>query len=57
MKRTKCEECGGKIIRKKNIFSLHNNKVGMFPVEVCSKCKEEVYDEKTVDKIIKKLTF
>lgn len=51
MKRTKCEECGGKIVRKKVPFSLYGVELGIFPAEICRKCREEVYDETTMDKI------
>lgn len=53
MKRIKCEECNGKIIRKKVPFKLYGIELGVFPAEICSKCNEEVYDEETLDKIDK----
>ncbi len=51
MKRTKCEECGGKIIHKKVNFSMYGVSLGKFPAEVCTSCKEEVFTEDTSDKI------
>lgn len=51
MKRTKCEECGGKIIRKLIPFNMYEIKLGDFPADVCTACNEEVYDEETVEKI------
>ncbi|MEK6858226.1 MAG: hypothetical protein AABX39_06580 [Nanoarchaeota archaeon] len=51
MKRTKCEECGGKISKKNVEFKLYEESVGFFPADVCSKCGEEVFDEETSDKI------
>ncbi len=56
MKRLKCEECSGKIINKKVEFSMYGINFGKFPAEVCIKCGEEVFDEKTseeIDKIAK----
>ncbi len=53
MKRTKCEECKGKIIRKKVPFKLYGIELGMFTAEICQKCNEEIYDEDTLDKINK----
>lgn len=51
MKREKCEECGGKIVKKNVEFSLYGESLGFFPAEVCTKCGEEVFDEETSDKI------
>ena len=51
MKRTKCEECGGRITLKKVEFKLYAVPVGFFPAEVCAKCGEKVFDEKTSDQI------
>lgn len=53
MKRIKCEECGGKIIKKNVEFRLYDELVGLFSAEVCAKCGEEVFDEKTSDEIDK----
>lgn len=56
MERQKCEECGGKIIKKQVDFSIYGTSLGKFPAEVCTKCGEEVFDEKTseeIDKITK----
>lgn len=51
MKRTKCEECSGKIIRKNIDFKLYGVSLGIFPADVCIKCGEEVFNEETSDKI------
>lgn len=51
MERKKCEECGGKVVRKKVEFTLYGKSLGSFPAEVCSKCGEEIFDEDTSDKI------
>lgn len=51
MKRTKCEECGGRIARKNVDFKLYGISLGKFPADVCQKCGEEVFDEQTSDKI------
>ncbi len=51
MKRQKCEECGGKIVKKQVDFSMYGVSLGKFPAEVCNKCGEEVFDEKTSEDI------
>ena len=43
--RTKCDECGGKIIKKKIEYSLFGVSLGKFPAEVCEKCGEICFDE------------
>ena len=56
MERQKCEECGGKLVKKQVDFSMYGISLGKFPAEVCSKCGEEVFDEKTsegIDRIAK----
>lgn len=53
MKRTKCEECGGKIIHKKVDYSLHGVTLGKFPAEVCSKCGEVCFEEEVSKKMTK----
>lgn len=47
--RTKCDECGGKIVKKDVDFSLYGVSLGKFPAEVCLKCGEECFDEFTSD--------
>ena len=51
MERKICEECKGKIIKKKVEFKLYGETLGKFPAEVCLKCGEKVFDEETSDKI------
>ncbi len=51
MKRTKCEECNGKIILKNVEVSIHGISLGKFPADVCSKCGEEVFEEKISSEI------
>lgn len=51
MKRKVCEECSGRIVKKKVEFTLYGESLGFFPAEVCVKCGEEVFDEATSDKI------
>lgn len=51
MKRTKCEECGGGIIKKEIDYSYLGEPIGRFEAEVCSKCGEIVFDEAVSDKI------
>ncbi len=51
MQRTKCDECGGKIVKRKVEFKLYDTDVGMFPAEVCTNCGEKCFDEETSDLI------
>ena len=56
MERKKCEECKGRIIKKYIEFSIYGVSLGKFIAEVCTKCGEEIFDEKTseeIDKIAK----
>jgi|SRR3989344_1723022 len=53
MERQKCEECGGKLVKKQVDFSMYGISLGKFPAEVCLKCGEDVFDEKTSDEIDK----
>lgn len=53
MKRTKCEECSGRIVRKDVDYSMYGVSLGKFPAEVCTKCGEEVFDEDVSDQIEK----
>jgi hypothetical protein len=45
MKRTKCEECGGRIVKKNVDYEFYGIKIGKFPAEVCSKCGEICFEE------------
>jgi len=45
MKRTKCEECGGRIQNKKVGYTLYGVVLGTFPAQVCAKCGEVCYEE------------
>lgn len=47
----KCEECGGKIIKKDVKFSMYGVDFGKFPAEVCAKCGEELFEESAYDEI------
>jgi len=49
--RTKCDECGGKIIKKKIEYSIFGVSLGKFPAEVCEKCGETCFDENTSRKM------
>jgi len=51
MNRTKCDECGGKIVNKLIDFSLYDVSLGSFPAEVCIKCGEKCFDEGASDMI------
>ncbi len=56
MERKICEECGGRIEKKKIEVNMYGKNLGSFMAEVCLKCGEEVFDEKTsaeIDKIAK----
>lgn len=45
MKRNKCEECNGNIIRKKVGYIYLGENLGKFDAEVCEKYREIVFDE------------
>lgn len=51
MERKICEECEGKIVKKKVNYLFLGENLGQFPAEVCSKCNEEVFDENITKKI------
>jgi len=56
MERKICEECGGKIIKKKVDHYYLEEFIGNFPAEVCQKCGEVVFDEdvsRTMTRIVK----
>ena len=51
------KKCGGKVIKKHVEFSMCGVLLGSFSAEVCTKCGEEVFDEKTsegIEKIAKR---
>ena len=43
--RIKCDECGGKIVKKKVDYSVFGVSLGKFPAEVCAKCNETCFDD------------
>jgi len=50
----KCYLCGkGNLVKKKVDFKLYGKSLGEFDAEVCDKCNEIFFDEKTSDKIDK----
>lgn len=51
MERTICEECGEKITRKEIDYVFLGENLGKFPAEICTGCKEEVFDEDVTKKI------
>ena len=51
MKRSKCEKCGGKIVRKIVSYDCFGEHIGKYPAEVCTKCGETVFDEHVSDQI------
>lgn len=55
MKRTKCEECGGTIVKKIVGYDYLGEHIGKFPAEVCSECGEIVFDEGVSDNIERKV--
>lgn len=55
MKRLKCEECGGKIVKKIVDYDYIGEHIGRYEAEVCSKCDEIVFDEDISNKIEKKV--
>jgi hypothetical protein len=49
-----CEECKGKIERKKVDYELYGISLGKFDAEVCSECGEVIFDESVSDLIEQK---
>ena len=52
-----CDECNGKVVRKKVDFALYDVSLGKFEAEVCTKCGEELFSEEAsgeIDKVAKK---
>ena len=56
MNRTICEECGGRILKKKIDYYYVGEYIGKFDAEVCNKCGEEVFEEEVADKIMGVIT-
>lgn len=50
----KCIFCGGKTIQKNIEYKEFGILLGHFSAEVCEKCNETFFDEKTAEKIQKK---
>ncbi|MBI3051969.1 AbrB/MazE/SpoVT family DNA-binding domain-containing protein [Candidatus Woesearchaeota archaeon] len=51
MENKACEECGGKVIRKKLEYIYLGENLGKFDADVCTKCNEQVFDEETFQRI------
>lgn len=51
MDRSVCEECGGKVIKKKVDYFYLGENLGKFECEVCTNCNEKVFSEETFGKI------
>jgi YgiT-type zinc finger domain-containing protein len=52
MKKEKCYICEkGSMIKKKVDFSMYGINLGKFEAQVCNRCGEEFFDEKTSDLI------
>jgi len=51
--RTKCDECSGKIIKKKVDYAIFGASLGKFQAEFCTKCGETCFDEDTSRKMTK----
>lgn len=47
----KCPLCNGNLVKKKVPYVVYGIKLGDFPADVCSNCKEEWFDEETARKI------
>ncbi len=57
MERNLCEECGGKVVRKKVDYIFLGDNIGKFDAEVCTKCSEKVFNGETfarIEEIVKK---
>ncbi len=54
IKRTKCEECNGKILNKKVPYNIYDIKIGDFMAEICEKCGEICFSEEESKKITQK---
>ena len=46
-----CEECGGKVIRKKVPYAYLGVSLGIFDAEVCKKCGETIFSMDTTKQI------
>ena len=53
MKLNKCPECNGSSIRKQMDYLLLGVNLGKFPTLLCSKCKEQFYEDNILDEIDK----
>ena len=51
LERIKCEECGGKVEKKKVDYLYLGENLGKFGAEVCEECGEVVFDEDITKKI------
>ncbi|MBI2133398.1 AbrB/MazE/SpoVT family DNA-binding domain-containing protein [Candidatus Woesearchaeota archaeon] len=51
MERTACEECGGKIVRRKVDYIYLGENLGKFECDICTSCHEQVFPEKVFNKI------
>ena len=51
MERKVCEECGGKIIKKNVDYIFLGENLGKFPAEVCTQCREQVFEEQVTRRI------
>ena len=47
----KCDECSGKILKKKIEFKLFDISLGKFDALVCSKCNQTLFTEEVSDQI------
>ncbi len=51
MDQNPCDECGGKVVRKKVDYIYLGENLGKFDAEICTRCHNQVFDEKTFQKI------
>ena len=50
-----CPICKGNVIRRKVQYSLLGEKIGIFPADVCQKCKEQFFT-KEISQVIERIT-
>ncbi|MBS3056577.1 MAG: hypothetical protein J4473_04040 [Candidatus Aenigmarchaeota archaeon] len=47
----KCNECGGKMLKKVVDYIFLDENLGRFSAEVCSLCGEQVFEEGVIEKV------
>ena len=46
-----CQICDGKLMKRNVLYRVYDTKLGTFPADVCERCGEQWFDEKTAKKI------